>query len=228
MDLGSLPGGLSDDESDQIQDMLGALLGGSQPGGAPNQNAPQGDEVLGTLSGGLGGTPMMGNADAGGGGMPAGGADLSGLLGALMGGGADARGAPGADPMMGMLGGLLGGVMGGGATSTGGAGTNPAMNAALAPLADMLAQKLNIPRDVAMAAMAIVVPMIMNKVMNSGRAPGDDPLGGMGRSVQPQSLKFSREDQEQMVSQLSAQTGLDKQAAAQTLNEAVQVLGSQQ
>lgn len=223
MDLGSLLGALGQDpqeqgQGDSAQDpmasMLGALLGGMEQGGAPNQDAPAlgGDEVLGSL-GSARSAPMLGDAPASGG-MPAGG-DLGGLLGALMGGGG--QGAQGGDAMMGMLGGLLGGM--GGAAPNAGApgGMNTGMNAALAPLADMLADKLGIPREMAMAAMAIVVPMILGKLSGSGT----DASGQGG------GLSFSRDEQEQMIGSLTQQTGMSSEQAAQTLNQAVQVLGGQ-
>lgn len=206
MDLGSLLGGLADDGSqgqggsgqdDAMADLLGALLGGAQ-GGAPNQS---GEEVLGSL-GSINNAPMLGDSSQGG--MSASGADLGGLLGGLLGG----QSAQGGD-MMGMLGGLLGGM--GGAPSNA-SGTNTGMNAALAPLADLLADKLGLPRDMAMTALAIVVPMIMNKLASGNAAQG---------------LSFSRDEQNEMIGSLTQQTGMSEQDAAATLNQAVQVLGSQ-
>ena len=154
MDLGSLLGGLTGDqgqgkgEGDPMADMLGSLLGGMQQGGAN-----QGDDVLGSLSGGA----------------PQGGGDVSGLLGALMGGGGG-QGGQGADAMMGMLGGLLGGMGGANAGAMG--GMNTGMNAGLAPLADMLSEKLGLPREMAMAALTIVVPMILSKLAGGGASSG--------------------------------------------------------
>ncbi|MCG3140002.1 MAG: hypothetical protein HDKAJFGB_00948 [Anaerolineae bacterium] len=237
MDLGSLLGGLSGEESqgqggtgqgDAMADMLGALLGGQ--GGAP---VSDGDQVLGSLSGASG--PGMNNPAAGG-------PDLGGLLGALMGGGGAQGGAQGGDlggllggllggqagqsndPVMGMLGGLLGGM--GGASPNAGAmgGANTGMNAALAPLADMLSEKLGLPREVAMTAMAIIVPMILSKLAGGGQTRGGDPLGGAERS---QGMSFSPDEQNEMIQSLTAQTGMNEEQAAQVLNQAVQVLGSQ-
>jgi hypothetical protein len=232
MDLGSLLGGLTGEESqgqgnpqsDAMADMLGALLGGQ--GDAPAQG---GQEVLGSLSGASG--PGIG-------GMPSGGGDLGSLLGGLMGGGAQGGGDLGSllgglmggqggqsgDAMMGMLGGLLGGM--GGASPTAGAmnGANTGMNAALAPLADMLSEKLGLPREVAMTAMAIIVPMILSKLASGGQSRGGDPLSGASRS---QSLTFSPDEQNEMIQSLTSQTGMNQEQAAQVLNQAVAVLGSQ-
>lgn len=215
MDLGSLLGGLSGEESqgddnasqrDAMAGMLGALLGGQ--GGAPAQG---GGDVLGSLSGAS--APGMG-------GMPSGGGDLGSLLGGLMGG----QGGQGGDAMMGMLGGLLGGM--GGASPNAGAmnGANMGMNSALAPLADMLSEKLGLPREVAMTAMAIIVPMILSKLAGGGKSRGGDPLSGAERS---QGLSFSRDEQNEMIQSLTSQTGMDQEQAAQVLNQAVAVLGSQ-
>lgn len=230
MDLGSLLGGLSGEEpqeqggaqGDSMSGMLGELLGGQ--GGAPAQGS---DEVLGSLSGASG--PGMGST-------PAGGTDLGGLLGALMGGGGaegggdlgsllgglmGGQGGQDSDAMMGMLGGLLGGM--GGASSNAGAasGMNTGMKSALAPLADMLAEKLGLPREVAMTAMAIVVPMILSKLSSGGQPRGGDPMG----SDRSAGLSFSRAEQNEMVQSLTSQTGMSEEQAAQVLNQAVGVLG---
>ena len=204
MDLGSLLGGLTGDqgqgkgEGDPMADMLGSLLGGMQQGGGANQ----GDDVLGSLSGGA----------------PQGGGDLSGLLGALMGGGGG-QGGQGADAMMGMLGGLLGGMGGANAGAMG--GMNTGMNAGLAPLADMLSEKLGLPREMAMAALTIVVPMILSKLAGGGAS------SGANRSGQAEGLSFSRDEQNEMIHSLTSQTGMNEEQAAQILNQAVNVLGSQ-
>lgn len=235
MDLGSLLGGLADDSQgkgdasqDPMSDLLGALLGGAQ-GGAPNAMPNQNDQVLGSLGGGIGDAPMMGEGGApmGGGGMSAGGADLGGLLGSLLGGGG--TGDANADPMAGMLGGLLGGIMGGGASgaSASAAGMGP-LGSILAPLADTLAEKTGIPREAAMSALAILIPMLMSKLMSGGGQQNNDPLGGMQRAISSgEGLNLTRDEQDEMIQQLTAQTGMDQTSAAQTLNQAMQVLGGQ-
>lgn len=189
---------------------LGSLLGGlSGEEGQGQQGASQGD-AMGDMLGAL-----MGGQDAQGGG-----GDLGGLLGGMLGG----QGGQGGDAMMGMLGGLLGGM--GGASTNAGAmgGMNTGMNAALAPLADMLSEKLGIPREMAMSAMAIIVPMILSKLAGGGQARSGDPLSGADRS---QGLTFSRDEQDQMIQSLTSQTGMSEEQAVQVLNQTVQVLGSQ-
>ena len=208
MDLGSLLGGLTGDESERQggDDVLGSL---SSAGGSGLGDMPSGGGDLGGLLGGL-----MGGAGAQGGG------DMGSLLGGLLGG----QGGQGGDAMMGMLGGLLGGM--GGASPNAGAmgGMNTGMNAALAPLADLLSEKLGISREMAMTAMAIIVPMILSKLAGSGQSRGGDPLGGAGRS---QELSFSRNEQDEMIQSLTSQTGMSQEQAAQVLNQAVNVLGGQ-
>ncbi len=245
--------GKGDPSQDQLADMLGALLGGAAPqGGQPQPNLPQqgGDQVLGSLSDGIGDAPMIGGAGApqgggfpSGGGMPQGGDPLSDLLGGLMGGtggqggmpqgggglgdllgglmgGGGAQGGQGGDPMGGLLGGLLGGMMGGGiggaSPQMGGAG---GMNSMLAPIADMLSEKLGISREIAMTALAVIVPIVMNKLMSGNQQGGD---------MQRQGLSFSRDEQDEMIGQLTAQTGMDEQSAVATVNQTLAVLGSQQ
>lgn len=183
---------------------LGALLGGLSGDEGQGQQGDAMGDMLGAL---------MGGQDAQGGG------DLGGLLGGLMGG----QGGQDGDAMMGMLGGLLGGM--GGASANAGAmgGMNTGMNAALAPLADMLSEKLGISREMAMSAMAIIVPMILSKLAGGGQARSGDPLGA-NRSA---GLSFSRDEQDQMIQSLTSQTGMNEEQAAQVLNQAVNVLGGQ-
>lgn len=215
MDLGSLLGGLAGDDKAKGQggdEVLGKL---SDSGGdAPMMGqggAPAGDELgdlLGSLLGGAGGAPQGGAGDP-----------MSDLLGSLLGGGGGSpqMGGQANDPMAGMLGGLLGGLMGGG--MSGGAspaGSMGGINTALAPLANALADKLGIPRETAMAAMAIIVPMILNKLMSSGQGQGAPATQG---------LSFTADEQDEMIHQLTTQTGMDAKSAAYTLDQAVQVLG---
>jgi hypothetical protein len=64
----------------------------------------------------------------------------------------------------------------------------------------------------------------MKKLMSSGQ--GGDPLGAPG-SMQTQGLSFTPDEQNEMVHELTAKTGMDEASAAYTLNQAVQVLGAQ-
>lgn len=222
-------------------EVLGRLSGGEshvkgrggvpQSGGVSGEGMPTGDidlsSVLGSL---LGGAASQG-------GMPqdTGGGSLSDVLGSLL-GGADAT-APnmsgrGADSMGGMLGGLLGSVLGGGMSGAtpnmGTMGSASGLNSALSPLSNALADKLGISRETAMAVMAILVPVLLNKVMSSRQQQsGGAPIGSAGSASHRRSLTLTQGEQHEMIRQLSAQTGMDHQAAAQTLTQAIQVLGRQ-
>lgn len=233
--------------SQDLGGLLGAILGGMTEGNAaennpPPTNAPSpqgGDQVLGSLSGGIGNAPVLGqnnppqsapNPNTGG--MPQGGGDpLSDLLGGLLGGSGAQGGMPqqSQDPTGGLLGGLLGGLMGGGTSSNMGAMSGAGgLGSVLAPFADTLSEKLGIPRDVALTAMTILVPMLLNKLMSSGQASGEDPLGSLQKSIQSgQGLQFSKSEHDEMVGQLVSQTGLSHREASQTLTQAMRVLGSQ-
>ncbi len=197
---------------------LGSLLGGLAGEESQGSNAAQGDDVLGSLSDSAGGGDLgslLGAFMGGGGGQGAQGSDaMMGMLGGLLGGMGGGQGTQGGGDMMSMLGGLLGG-MGGASPNAGGMDTG--MNAALAPLADMLSQKLGLPREMAMAAMAVVVPMILSKLSGGGAQGGDRSAG----------LSFSPTEQDEMIQSLASQTGLSPEQSAQVLNQAVQVLGSE-
>jgi len=222
-----------------------------QPATAP-QNSN--DEVLGRVSGGQSHVRGHRSATQGGGmsgdGMPAGDIDLGGLLGGLLGGAASQGGMPqdgsgnpmsdilggllggadnpapnmsgqNADPMGGMLGGLLGGLLGGGSPNM---GTTGGLNSALSPLADVLADKLGISREVAMTAIAIIVPVLMNKLASHAQQSGGLPPGSTSHQ---RGLTLTEREQHELVRQLSAQTGMDHRAASNTLTQAIHVLGAQ-
>lgn len=234
MGQGNVPqGGNQPQSNDPLGDILGGMMGNAQ-GGQGGMPAGGGlGDILGGILGGMGGAQ---------GGMPSGGMPsrsssqgssgdpMSDLLGSILGGGGGAGGAPNmggqsGDPMGGLLGGLLGGMMGGGAQSNMGASSGMGgLGSILSPLADTLAEKTGIPREIAMAAMTIIVPMLLNKLMNSGQASGGDVLG----NIQRQGINFTPDEQHEMVQQLSAQTGMDPHSASNTLSQAIQVLGSQQ
>lgn len=230
--------------SQNVGGLLGEILGGltgeqpaeNNPPAASNTPKQGGDQVLGSLSGSGNNAPVTGqphntpsapNPNTGG--------DLGGLLGSLLGGGSGAAnmGGQGGGDMGGLLGGLLGGLMGGGGSGAtnmgamGGAGGMGGLNPVLSPLADALSQKLGISRDVAMTALTILVPVILNKLM-SGQQSGGDPMGSLQHAIQSgQGLSVSKSEHDQMVSQLTSQTGLSHHEASQTLTQALNLLGSQ-
>lgn len=225
--------------SQDLGGLLGEILGGLTGEHPPENNPPAasnppkqgGDQVLGSLSGsspapvsGQGhNTPSAPNPNMGG--------DLGGLLGSLFGGGSGAgnMGGQGGDAMGGMLGGLLGGLMGGGGSGVGNMGAmgGAEMSSVLSPLADALSSKLGISREVALTALTILVPVILNKLM-SGQQSGGDPMGSLQKAIQSgQGLSVSPSEHDQMVSQLTSQTGLSHHEASQTLTQALNLLGGQ-
>lgn len=215
---------------DPLSDLLGSMMGGGGQGSAP----AGGD--LGSILGGLMGGATQGSSQGGvpGGSAPQGGDPLSDLLGSMMGGGGGMTpsntGSQTNDPLGGLLGGLLGGMMGGGAGSTpsrASANSMGGLGSVLSPLADKLAEKTGIPPEIAMAAMTIIVPMLLKKLTSSGQQAGGDPLSSLGGSMRKQGLTFTPDEQGELINQLSAQTGLDEQSATHTLNQAMQLLGSQ-
>ncbi len=214
-------------------EVLGTLGAGSNAPILGQDNAPHsmpapnaGDMPGGDLGGLLG--SILGGASAGG--TAQDGGDLGGLLGSILGGTAtpSQTGGQTQDPMGGLLGGILGGMMGGGASNTSAMGGMGGMSGILSPLADVLSEKLGISREVAMTALTIVVPMVLNKLMSSGQQSEGDVLGNLQQSMASgQGLDFTKSEHAEMVNQLSAQTGLSHHEASQTLRSTIQVLGGQ-
>lgn len=217
----------SDNAPKSGDEVLGSLSGAKDapmmgqnnpPASPPPPSAPQPNEqdpiggLLGSLLGGAGGG-AQGGAQPGG--------DLGGLLGSLLGGGAapNTGGSNAQDPMGGLLGGLLGGMGGNASPNMGAMGNMSGLNSILAPLADKLADKAGIPRQTAEAVVAVIAPMIINKLMNSGQQGA--------ASMQREGLTFTSGEKQEMVQQIASQTGLDHHAATNTLNQALQALTSQ-
>jgi len=151
---------------------------------------------------------------------------LSDILGSVLGGGgsSSAGGYPqGSSPDP--LGSILGGMFGGG--QMGASGGMGGLGSILSPLADAFSQKTGIPREVAMAAMSVIIPMVMSKIMGSGQGNQDQVLANLSSgSIPSHGLHFSSAEKQEMAQQLTAQTGMDHSAATYTLNQAIQVLGS--
>lgn len=184
---------------------LGSLLG-ALGGSAPAQGGDQPD--LGSLLGMLGG-----GASAQGGGQP----DLGSLLGMLGGGGQQ-----GGDPMMGLLGGLLGG-----GSATGGMGGSP-FDALVGPLAE----KIGISPQIA----SMVVMFLANALLGGkagSRSGAVDTNAAADLSDVVQMLNSGQADSQtvhsnQLVRDLSQQTGLDEQTAARSIGALADMLGGQQ
>jgi len=135
---------------------------------------------------------------------------LGGLLGGLL-GGSQAGGRSGQAAGGDLLGGLLGGLLAGGQQG-GGAGDNPLVKS----IADGLAAKIGISPQIAETVVALVLGHL---------------AGGQG-AVATKSMrkgKVSRKlvQDTGLVGQLSAQTGLDSDTAAASVNHVFQALGAQ-
>ena len=198
-------------------------VGDGQPGGMPQQGGELG-QILGALLGG--GTPQGQASPTG---MPQGSGGLGDLIGAVLGGGMQgsvpSMGAP-ASASQGTIGigDILGAVLGGGSTSI---GASPL----LAPIADLLAKKLGLPPAMAQAVIAFVLAKLMS-------GAGGGPAGRMGlveegpgmQDLLEQAGSGQRLDKSTLAAtglpeELAQHTGLDVDTAAESLEQALKLLG---
>ena len=194
-------------ESRDMGELLGALMGGGAPAGG--QEAPDMSGLLGAL--------MGGGAPAGGQEAP----DMSGLLGALMGGGA-----PPSSQQAGGMSGLLGALMGG----------SQASGSAPSPLTSIvvgLAEKLGLPPQIA----ELVVGFVLNKLLSGSRGAAQvASRSGVEVAVDPDMetiLTRVNSGQEVdgellastgMTAELAQQTGLDPEKAEASLQKVLSML----
>jgi hypothetical protein len=188
-------------------------------GGQPASSQPDLNGLLGALGGG--GQQASGQPDLGsllgmlGGGQAGGQPDLGSLLGMLGGG----QSGQGGDALGGLLGGLLGGGSGSGAVSGG------PLDALVGPLA----KKLGLPPQVA----GMVVMFLANALLagqagsRSGAASGSD-LNDVMTMLDSGRMDSKALHNNQLVQDLSQQTGLDEQTAARSIGAVVDMLGGQQ
>ena len=196
--LNNASGGQPADDDPLKGDMLSGLLQGLA--GGPGQGADAADNPFGGLMAGLlGGSPDIGSSGSSGG--------MGNLLGTLLGGmgGSPDIGSPASAG--GGLGDLLSMVLGGGA----GGGMGQA--ALLAPLADSIAAKAGIPRDLAMAGLTFLLSKL-----NSQQGGG---AGGRSLSLEDMSA-----DSGNMTAEFAAQAGIDEKTAEETLNALMLALSS--
>lgn len=190
-----------------MDDLAKAL---NESGVAPKAKGVQqasGQPDLDSLLGALGGGGQQG------GGQP----DLGSLLGMLGGGG---QAGQGGDPLSGLLGGLLGGGSSSGAVSGGPFGS----------LVGPIAEKLGLPPQV----VGMVVMFLANALL-AGKAGSRSDAGSSTADLN-QVLAMVNSDQmdgqalrnNQLVQDLSQQTGLDQQTAARSIGAVVDMLGGQQ
>jgi hypothetical protein len=194
-----------------MDDLMSALnqAGGQQApkGGQPSSGQQGSDQMdLGGLLGALGGGSAQGGGQM----------DLGGLLGAL--GGSSAQGS---DPLMGLLGGLMGGG------SSGGMGGSP-----FDALAGPLAEKLGIsPQIASMVVMFLANALLGGKAGSRSGAVDTNAAADLGDVVTM--LNSGQIDSQalhsnQLVQDLSQQTGLDEQTAARSIGALADMLGGQQ
>ncbi len=180
-----------------------APKGGQQSSGQPSDQMD-----LGSLLGGL---------TAGGGQQGSDQMDLGSLLGGLMGGGA----AQGSDPLSGLLGGLMGGA------SSGGMGGSP-----FDALAGPLAEKLGIsPQIASMVIMFLANALLGGKAGSRSGAVDTNAAADLNDVVTM--LNSGQVDSQalhnnQLVQDLSQETGLDEQTAARSIGALADMLGGQQ
>lgn len=200
--LNNASGGQSADDDLLKGDLLSGLLQGLAGGGA-EQSADAGDNpVGGLLAGLLGGSPDIGSSGSTGG--------MGDLLGTLLGGmgGSPDIGSPASAG--GGIGDLLGMVLGGGA----GGGMGQA--GFLAPLADSIAAKAGIPRELALLGLTF----LLTKLTSSQQGGG---AGGRSLSLEDMSTRSG-----DMTAEFAAQAGIDEQTAEETLNAVMLALSAAQ
>jgi hypothetical protein len=196
-----------------MDDLMKALnQAGSQqaPKGGQQSSGQQGSDQmdLGSLLGALGGGSAQGGGQI----------DLGGLLGALGGGGST----QGSDPLMGLLGGLMGG-----GSSGGGMGGGP-----FDALAGSLAEKLGIsPQIASMVVMFLANALLGGKAGSRSGAVDTNAAADLNDVVTM--LNSGQVDNQalhnnQLVQDLSQQTGLDEQTAARSIGALADMLGGQQ
>jgi len=146
--------------------------------------------------------------------------DLGSLLGGLMGGGSGQQGGGQPD-----LGSLLGGLMGGGSAGAASGGPFDA-------LARPLAEKLGIsPQIASMVVMFLANALLSNKAGSRSGAVDSNAAADLSQvvkmldsgQVNNQALQGN-----QLVQDLSKQTGLDQQTAARSIGALAEMLGGQQ
>jgi hypothetical protein len=190
-----------------FHDLMDSMLSGA--GSGSDQEGPDADQLADLLGGLLEGSAGQQGGDAG---------DLlAGLLGASSSGGS------------GDLGGLLSAVMGGG-------GADAGVGSLLAPVTDQLAEKLGIPPETAQMIVMFAVSKLLSGQARGGAAAtrsesasqGDVDLDDlMAHMSSDRGLDADYLQSTGMVDELSQQTGLDSDTAAQGLQEAFEMLGGQ-
>jgi hypothetical protein len=225
---GGQPGGMPQ-QGDALGQILGSLLGGgTSQGQASQMGTPQEAGNLGDVLGAvLGGGMSQGQASQMGTPQEAG--NLGDVLGAVLGGGMQGS-APSMGAQMGAsqgttgIGDILGAVLGGGSSSI---GTSPL----LAPIANLVSQKLGLPPAIAQAVIAFVLAKLLSGSSGGGsgrmgvveEGPGMQDLlerAGSGQRLDKRTLAATGLPEE-----LAQHTGLDPDTAAKSLQQVLTLLG---
>jgi hypothetical protein len=194
------PNNIPSGSGDPLSDILGGILGGMD-------DTPSTRRAPGRL-------PQSGSGDP-----------LSDILGSVLGGGgANTGGYPQSSSSSDPLGSILGGMFGGGQMGTG--SSMGGLGSVLSPLADAVSQRTGIPREIASAAMSIIVPMLLSKLAGSSQVNNRQELLGSLNNLRGQNIAFSANEKRAMVQRLVTETGMDRRQARQTVNQAIQALGS--
>ncbi len=198
-----------------LEDLFGALTGGQQNNAAQSNSGV--DPLASMLGGLLGGQSGSQSGDA-----------LSQLLGGVLGGENSQTQSVGQDNQIGSAIGMLEGLMGGasttGSNANNGAANDPMM-LMLTPFVDKLAQKYNIPPQIAVTVVSFAVHQLLSNHPASGRQ-GVLDIGklqeqiGSGQGVSHDYLHSTG-----LVSQLAQQTGLDHDTAGKSLKAVFDMLG---
>ncbi len=233
-----------------MEDLLKSILGGGQQGQTqPRRGQSSGDPLADLLGSILGGATQGGQQQG------QGGLDLGGLLESILGGGAQTQPsapmptqpAPGSGGLGGLggLGDLLKGILGGGMGA--GGGMEAGLGSLLAPIANMLAEKLGLPPQIAQMVITFVLGKLLSGFagqQGGGMMPApqavpsypypqqqqpqglnlDDLLQRMGS---PQGVEASYIQSTGMADELAGYTGLDPEMATQSLMQAFSLLGEQ-
>jgi hypothetical protein len=201
---------------DPVSDILGSILGGGQQQPQSRQAPPQADNPIGDILGGiLGGGQQQAP-------QPPASDPTGGILGGILGGGGSGN------ILLDALGAAIGsGVAGGGVL---GAGASAAGNKVLSPIADMISQKLGIPKTIAMMIVSFAATKLLKGALG-GNAQGKrfadvvDPELFSAITGGQANQRYIRNSG--MVDEAMRQTGLDRATATKSLQMVFDQFGQQ-
>lgn len=142
--------------------------------------------------------------------------DVSGLLETLMGGMGSGQQSGGGAAMSGLLGALIGGMGGSQPGASGALGGNPM----LMPFTEALAERLGISQQMASVIMSAAFMLLMNMAQQSTKHGAGQPSRADLDGIMDEEYLVSSG----MASRVAQQTGMEKDEAARSLQEALQIL----